>query len=199
MPLKIQLRTIWLTLLHFSDTLRAEQMCREILHDQREREGENCAIRLSHPFSTLYYRVSHNLCNIWDTPFLGHILINQAALLRAEQAMGYVWFFQKKFWKFWFWSWSGSGKSPPWFSGSAWFAASSSSSWSSPLVFNILAWKPLHMVKMKKIFFEVRFTMGSGFQAKSWIPTENMNLNLLQTRLSLKTKLSFYLALLFPK
>ena len=37
------------------------------------------------------------------------------------------------------------------------------------------------------------------FRPKSWIPAENMNLNLLQTRLSLKTRLDLYLALSLTK
>ena len=41
------------------------------------------------------YRVSHKLCNISDTPFLAHMLMIQAALLRAEQAMVQVLFFEK--------------------------------------------------------------------------------------------------------
>ena len=32
------------------------------------------------------------------------------------------------------------------------------------------------------------------FRPKSWIPTENMDLNLLKTGLSLKTRLGLYLA-----
>ena len=37
------------------------------------------------------------------------------------------------------------------------------------------------------------------FRPKSWIPADNMNLNLLQTGLSLKTRLSLYLALNLTK
>ena len=54
--------------------------------------------------------------------------------------------FWKKILKFFFGSGSGPGTSPAWFSGSAWFWASSSSCYL--WVFNFLAWKPLRMVNL---------------------------------------------------
>ena len=52
---------------------------------------------------------------------------------------------------------------------------------------------------LKNSYFEVRLTMWKGFQAKNGISMENMNLNLLQTGPSLKTRLSLYLALTLTK
>ena len=46
------------------------------------------------------YRVCHELCVFWHTPFLGHMLMNQAVLLRAEQGRWWIWFFEKKLWNF---------------------------------------------------------------------------------------------------
>ena len=46
--------------------------------------------------------LSHDLCNIWDTPFLGLMLAHHAALWRAEQAILLVLFVEKKLEIFYF-------------------------------------------------------------------------------------------------
>ena len=71
------------------------------------------------------YRVYHELCDIWYTPFLGHILTQQAVLSCGDRALRLD--FLKKNLQFFFRSGSGPGTSSAWFSGSAWFTASSSS------------------------------------------------------------------------
>ena len=82
----------------------------------------------------------------------------------------------------------------PWFSGLAWFAVNTS--WSSPWVFNFLAWKPLHL---KNLFFRSGLSFEVVFRPKSWIPVENLNLYLLQTYLSLKTRPGLVLGLTMTK
>ena len=64
----------------------------------------------------------------------------------------------------------------------------------------LLAWKPLSMVNLtSKYEFLGQIYHVKWFSGQSWIPTENMNLNLLQTGQSLKTRLSLYLALPLTK
>ena len=80
---------------------------------------------------------------------------------------------------------------------------------------NFSSWKPLHKVNLNQKpstspgmsphlksdpgneFFGSGLPCEVVFRPKSWIPAEN--LNLLQTRLSLKTRLSLYLALTMTK
>ena len=102
--------------------------------------------------------------------------------------------FWKKNLKFFILSGSGPGTSSAWFSGSAWFAASSSSS--SPRVFSFLAWKSLHMVNVtSKMNFLVRFTMWSGFQAKMLITRGELELQLAANRAEPENQAWLYLAL----
>ena len=48
----------------------------------------------------LIYRVSRNKWIKWDTPFLGHLLTQQAVLLRGDRVLRRIWFFEKKFCNF---------------------------------------------------------------------------------------------------
>ena len=98
--------------------------------------------------------------------------------------------FWKKILNFFILSGSGPGTSSGWFSGSALFSASSSSCYQR--VFNFLSWKPLHMVHLTSEFHFFRSDLPREvvFRPKSWKSTENVNVNFLQTRLSLKTRLS---------
>ena len=41
----------------------------------------------------LIYRVSRNKWIKWDTPFLGHLLTQQAVLLRGDRVLRRIWFF----------------------------------------------------------------------------------------------------------
>ena len=70
-------------------------------------------------------------------PFIGHVSMNQAALLRAERAMDQVWFFEKRILKFIFFVIVRSRYKLRLVFRLSQFAASSSSS--SLLVFNFLA------------------------------------------------------------
>ena len=56
-----------------------------------------------------YYMVYNELCDIWYTPFLRHMLMYQAVLLRGGRALRWIWFFEKKNLKFFILS--GSGQS----------------------------------------------------------------------------------------
>ena len=107
--------------------------------------------------------------------------------------------FFRKYFEIFFWSGSRPGISSTLFSGSTRFAASSSSSSLQLIIF--LAWKPLHMVHMtlKNTFLRSDSPCEVLFRSKSLIPTENLNLKLLQTRLSLKTRLSLLLDLTMSK
>ena len=52
--------------------------------------------RPCHFASRPIYRVYHKMCDIWHTPFLGHTLMQQAALLRADKRYGWFYFKKKK-------------------------------------------------------------------------------------------------------
>ena len=103
-----------------------------------------------------YVRGVSRILSFWHTPFL-----RQVSTQQINRHRGGFDILEKKFWNF-FRPVSGLGTSPSWFSGSAWFAASSS----SLQLFKFLVWKPLHVVNLTK-----NLPCKVVFRPKRWIPT----------------------------
>ena len=145
---------------------------------------------LKSPISGIY-KVQCDYCLFWYTLFLGHVLMQQAVLSCGDQALWRIWYLEKKICNF-FWV------RAPGFQAQAGLQQVQDQ-FSAGIKFLGLKTTLNGKPDLKNWFLRSDLLCEVVFRPKMWIPTENLYLTMVKSRLSLKTMLDLHLTLIQKK